>query len=220
MRAHTICSNELLLKKELDYLRKVFHDINGYPHKVIDSVFNSITTIHQRNAETSQINNNDITRIPITLPYAGKEGNTVTKRLKRQLKELIPNTININVINNAKRISSCFNNKDTILKEHKHDTVYKFKCLENGCDATYIGESGRRLGERIADHNGRDNKSHIIKHSIEQNHPIKTNDQFEIINSGFRLNYKKRKIAEALAIRHDKPNLNIQELSTPLILFN
>ena len=132
---------------------------------------------------------------------------------------MIPNNITINVINNAKIISSCFNNKDNILKEHKHDTVYKFKCLENGCDATYIGESGRRLGERIVDHNGRDNKSHI-KHSIEQNHPIKTNDQFEMINSGFCLNYKKRKIAEALAIRHDKSNLNIQELSTPLILFD
>ena len=220
LRAHTICSNELLLKKELDYLRKVFHDINGYPYKVIDSVVNSITTIHQRNAETSQINNNDITRIPITLPYAGKEGNTVTKILKRQLKELIPNNITINVINNAKRISSFFNNKDNILKEHKHDTVYKFTCLENSCDATYIGESGRRLEERIVGHNGRDNKSHIAKHVAEATHPETSFDDFKIINSGFYKNYRKRKIAEALAIKHKKPSLNVQEMSTPLILFN
>ena len=150
----------------------------------------------------------------------GHEGHTITNRLKSQLKRLLPNNIEMTIINNAKRISSCFNNKDAIPKEHKHDNVYQFKCAENGCDAKYIGESGRRLAERIIDHNGRDNKSHIIKHSIDQNHPIRTNDQFEIINSGFRSNYKKRKIAEALAIRHKKPNLNVQELSTPLMLFN
>ena len=116
----------------------------------------------------------------------------------------------MSIINNAKKINSYFNNKDDIIKEHKHDNVYQFLCSENGFNATYIGESRRRLAERIIDHNGRDNKLHIIKHSIQQNHPIITNDQFEIINIGFRSNFKKRKIAEALAIRHKKANLNIQ----------
>ena len=31
----------------------------------------------------------------------------------------------------------------------------------------YIGESGRRISERIKDHNGRDLKSHILRHSVE-----------------------------------------------------
>ena len=220
LRAYRICSNEILLKKELDYLRKVFHDINGYPHKIINNVFNSITLINQRAQEITQNNNSDLAKISLTLPYMGHEGHTITNKLKSQLKRLLPNNIEMTIINNAKRISSCFNNKDAIPKEHKHDNVYQFKCAENGCDAKYIGESGRRLAERIIDHNGRDNKSHIIKHSIDQNHPIRTNDQFEIINSGFRSNYKKRKIAEALAIRHKKPNLNVLVFSSLFFLFN
>ena len=36
------------------------------------------------------------------------------------------------------------------------------KCREN-----YTGESGRRISERIKDHNGRDLKSHILRHSVE-----------------------------------------------------
>ena len=31
-------------------------------------------------------------------------------------------------------------------------------------------ESGRRISERIKDHNGRDLKSHILRHSVESGH--------------------------------------------------
>ena len=41
------------------------------------------------------------------------------------------------------------------------------KCPEPSCDANYIGEAGRRILERVNDHNGRDNKSHLLKHSME-----------------------------------------------------
>ena len=65
----------------------------------------------------------------------------------------------------------------------------------------YIGECGRRLGgERMIDHIGRDNKSHIAKHVAEATHPETSFDDFKIINNRFCKNYWKQKIAEALAI--------------------
>ena len=35
------------------------------------------------------------------------------------------------------------------------------------CDENYIEEVGRRLGHRVYDHNGKDHKSHMLKHSLE-----------------------------------------------------
>ena len=53
---------------------------------------------------------------------------------------------------------------------HQHDLVYHAKCPSQLCDKYYVGESGRRIAERIKDHNGRDHKSHILKHSLETEH--------------------------------------------------
>ena len=50
------------------------------------------------------------------------------------------------------------------------------KCREN-----YTGESGRRISERIKDHNGRDLKSHILRHSVESGHANVSYEDFKII---------------------------------------
>ena len=46
----------------------------------------------------------------------------------------------------------------------------------------YIGESGRRIAERIKYHNGRDHKSHILKHSLETGHEHVISSDFSIIS--------------------------------------
>ena len=43
---------------------------------------------------------------------------------------------------------------------------------------------------------------------------------FEILSSGYKNNKFKRKLAEALHIKHERPTLNVQEQSVPLKLFN
>ena len=45
--------------------------------------------------------------------------------------------------------------------------VYYADCPNEKCRKNYIGESGRRISERIKDHNGRDRKSHILRCSVE-----------------------------------------------------
>ena len=41
--------------------------------------------------------------------------------------------------------------------------VYKLKCLTEGCDASYIGESKRICNVRMEDHES-DPKSHVYEH--------------------------------------------------------
>ena len=44
-------------------------------------------------------------------------------------------------------------------------------CPEPGCVEDFTGKTGRRLNERVIDHNGRDKKLHLYKHLQESNHP-------------------------------------------------
>ena len=37
-------------------------------------------------------------------------------------------------------------------KEHRHGLIYKVTCGHEGCGEFYIGETGRRLNERIKVH--------------------------------------------------------------------
>ena len=92
-------------------------------------------------------------------------------------------------------------------------------CPDPNCNETYVGATARRLFERIKDHNGRDRKSHVIKHSIASKHKEVKKDDFIILNRN-QGHYKKLKLSEALEIKRQKPSLNVQEKSAPLFLFN
>ena len=116
---------------------------------------------------------------------------------------------------------SHLNNDVTTLKdptpfEKQHDIVYHSFFSAENCNENYIGESARRLDERMKDHNGRDRNFHLFRHSVESRHdPVLKND-FRIIGKGYRNNTRRRKIAEALFIKKMRPSLDIQEKSVKL----
>ena len=56
-------------------------------------------------------------------------------------------------------------------REHQHDLIYSVKWPLETCDESYNGEIGKRLAERVTDHNCRDKSFYIYKHSIEKDHP-------------------------------------------------
>ena len=98
--------------------------------------------------------------------------------------------------------------------------VYYADCPNEKCRENYIGESGRRISERIKDHNGRDLKSHILGHSIESGHAKVSYEDFKIIAKNFNKNHWERRIAESLLIKEKRPTLNTHDKSVPLKLFN
>ena len=51
----------------------------------------------------------------------------------------------------GQKLSTQFNAKDRTKFEHKHDVIYFGKCPEQSCTDNYLGESARRISERIID---------------------------------------------------------------------
>ena len=98
--------------------------------------------------------------------------------------------------------------------------VYYADCPNEKCRENYIGESGRRISESIKDHNGRDRKSHILRHSVESGHVNVSYEDFKIIAQNFNNNHMKRRAAESLLIKEKRPTLNRHDKSVPLKLFN
>ena len=92
--------------------------------------------------------------------------------------------------------------------------------LRETSNQNYIGETRRRISERIIGHAGRDSKSYTYKHCIETGHRSPNINDFKITCSNFRKNVFKRKIAEALLIKQLKPTLSKQEKLIELKRFN
>ena len=123
------------------------------------------------------------------------------------------------VVYNSAKLSQYFNVKDPVPQKYKSDLVYKCTCPQIDCNESYVGETERRFEERIIDHDKRDKKSHIYKHSSENSYPHVWLDNFEIVGRNYG-NRIKRKIGEALSINELKPSLNKQDKSFPVNLFN
>ena len=116
------------------------------------------------------------------------------------------------------KLGSNFQIKDKAEFNLKHHLVYYVKCPE--CQEYYIGEIGRRLHERICDHSGKDSKSHMLKHSLKNNHKQVSFKDFRILRSGYTNSKIKRKISDVLFVKELRLSLNTQETSVSLLLYN
>ena len=67
--------------------------------------------------------------------------------------------------------------------EHKHDLTYLVKCPENTCSETYLGKTARRLNERIMERAGKDNKSRMLKHTLQSGHPSVSPNSFRTLQT-------------------------------------
>ena len=157
--------------------------------------------------------------IYLSLPFAGKPGNHLSRRLKDLVQRNTLTNVRLNCVYKAKKLGSRFRIKDKQKQEHNHDLVYSATCPDEQCNKIYIGETARRLGERIMDHGGRDKKSNVYRHSQESKHGFVTSQNFEILSTSYPWR-NKRKIAEAILIKERIPELNEQGQSISLKLLN
>ena len=65
----------------------------------------------------------------------------------------------------------------------------------------------------------RDDKSHLYDHAEKTGYENVNIDHFKILSNGDKNNKFKRKLVEALHIKHERPTLNVQEQSVPIKLF-
>ena len=54
------------------------------------------------------------------------------------------------------------------------------------CDESYVGETGRRLQDRVDEHSGKDRKSNILRHSYQKNHKNISRNNFQILGNGYK----------------------------------
>ena len=86
--------------------------------------------------------------------------------------------------------------------------MYDVKHPSKLCSEYHIGESGRYVAERVKDHNRRNYKLHILKHSLENGYEHATSSNFSMIFKNFSGNQKRKteQLSQTLN-NHNKPVL-------------
>ena len=95
------------------------------------------------------------------------------------------------------------NPKDKDPKANQTGIIYHYQCPHINCTSTYIGESGRTLGDRIKEHFKAPSPIHL--HSSTTGHPMDPN-QFSIVHK--EVNSQSRTIKEAMFIHMQDPPLS------------
>ena len=109
MRVYTISSNDSYLKSKLKYLRKVFHEQNGYPHWFITKVMNEVKRLNIPREHFQGINKNEngvASTQTLILPYADEKGCSVVISLVKQLKQSLPNNVKPTIVFTGTKLSS------------------------------------------------------------------------------------------------------------------
>ena len=121
--------------------------------------------------------------------------------MKKHIRKTLPENVQAIVTYQSKKLSTKFKVKDKTEFYHQSNLVYYGKCPNQTCTEDYIGETDRRIKERIIDHNKRDKNSHILKHSREEGHTYVWDKDFKVLGKNYCSAFK-RKISEALFINN------------------
>ena len=209
---------------------------NGYPNRLIQSTKHKIM-YHRQRSKRRNTKQRDTDTTYISLPYidetlarrvngvvrscgvqariAWTSGKTVAKHIVRSALESPPCPAG------AKRCATC--EAGLPGRCHIKNAVYKITC--NLCDnesTIYIGETKRRIRDRFNEH-FRDAKNKAkntpLGDHVTQRHPSCT-----ITSSSFKISIERvckdvadLKISESVEIRNQKPCLNTQTSSWPLL---
>lgn len=130
----------------------------------------------------------------------------------------IPRKLYTRIRDNGNKVAFSVNNKlnffiklhkDPLIKFNHSNVVYKIDC--NDCDASYVGQTGRRLATRLRKHQVNINKPpdflpvvsnhRLLGHDFNWNNTIILDEE---------LSYKKRLVSEMLHICQQKNSFNIQ----------
>ena len=222
-RAYKICNSYTLIHKEFERISDLLQR-NGFPKAFIDNQIYKFLNKKQKPTISCQIQSSDnsITSSAnpklffLKLPYL----HILSTNIKKEINRFFHKT-NINarfvLINETFNIGKYFSHKDRQLLLRRSNVVYKINC---SCGDTYIGQTKRNLINRLNEHIPKFSKQEtdVTKHLIENsNHKINANS-VKILS--YANNWRKLLIKETLFIQKLEPNLNIDQTSTNLFLFN
>ena len=114
------------------------------------------------------------------------------------IQQILPNNVETRITYTGRKLGTKFQIKDVTKNQYKHDLIYSKKCQKPICNEDYLGETGRIIMERTADHCGKDKQSHLLKHGLISNHSVVDLKDLKVIDKNYYRNKYKRKISEAL----------------------
>ena len=148
--------------------------------------------------------------VVIRLPFAPRY-KSVSKRFVSKLPTFTYGKVRFNIIWNARKIQSLFNNKDEV--QHLSCVIYKGVC---SCGADYIGEKICNVKIRWNEHeSGIDKNSECFKHLQEH---LSHGFHRSVLSIAPRNTFKRR-ILEAYFIKIMVSSLNSQMNNNVLTLF-
>ena len=109
----------------------------------------------------------------------------------------------------GRELNAYFNIKDRSNFNHQQDLVSYGEYSSGSWNGNYIGESGRRISDRIMGHNGRDLKSDTPKHSIESGCKNRSLNDFNILVKNFKNYTWKQNIAGSLSFTEIESTLKV-----------
>ena len=131
----------------------------------------------------------------------------------------LPTKVKPTVTYQSKKLGTKSQLKDKTKFHQENNLVYSSKCPDKTCNEDYIGETDRRIEDRIIDQNKRDKNSHLLKHFREKNHQHVRENDLIVLGNNYHSNFKS-KISEAFIMKQLKPSLNIKDISFQLQLYN
>ena len=200
-RAKTVSSTQDNLKKELTHIKTALHHCQfpSWALKQWEHKFNQtqpLTAQDNSSNNNSNSSNSNKYKATIVVPYINK----TAEKFKRLCKN---RGIQVHFRGTNTLRTALGNPKDKDPKANQTGIIYKYQCPHIQCTSSYIGESGRSLGERVKEHFK--TPSPIHHHSTTTGHPMDPN-QFNIVHK--EVNSLSRTIKEAMFICIQDPPLN------------
>ena len=192
-RAETISSDRTHLNTERNHLNSVFLNCQ-YPEWAVKKGFQAKKTRVQHDEQ-------DETKGYAAIPYVKGISEPISRILRTAgLKVAMkPHSTIRQLLGTPK------DKDDTV---DKAGVVYKITC--NDCEATYIGQTGRHLRDRLKEHrkaveSGNTHHSGVAEHAYKAHHNVDL-DNITVLDQ--ESNLQRRLVREALHIRHQAPAMN------------
>ena len=149
-RSWSICSNAVLFEREVGFIRTLLRQ-NGYPSKFINDCFLAFIKKQNQTPSTEpKVFGPYKKPIFLNLPYLGHESDILKKQIKRVVSAAIPWAKPLIHFKTSFSLRSLSKLKDKIPLLTKSKVVYKVNCPT--CSQFYIGQTSRRLSQRMHEH--------------------------------------------------------------------
>ena len=149
-RAKTVSSTQDKMDKELHHIRTALQHcqfpawaLNQWQHKFNHP--NQEQTITTSTATNNNTSDNNKYKTTIVVPYIPNTADKFKKLCKRR-------GIQVHFKETNTLRTALGNPKDKDPKTSQTGIIYQYQCPHINCPSSYIGESGRSLGERVKEH--------------------------------------------------------------------